>query len=294
VAILLDERTRILVQGITGRHGRIHARLMAEYGTTVAAGVTPGKGGSEVAGVPVFDTVAGAVKATASNTSVILVPPAFTLDAALEAIEAGIGLVVAITEHVPALDTLTMREAALEHGATLVGPNTVGVICPGISKAGIMPGHLYRPGHVGLISRSGTLTHEIASTLSARGIGQSTCIGIGGDAVTGLDMAGALQLFQGDPDTVAVVLVGEIGGTAEEEAADLIARGYPKPVAAFLAGWSAPPDQRMGHAGAIIRKGRGTVQEKAAALRRASVPVAEDVGDLADLVESHLARALPG
>lgn len=294
MAILLDRGTRILVQGITGRHGRVHAQLMSEYGAKVVAGVTPGKGGLEVAGVPVFDTVAEAVRAAGPNTSVILVPPASTLDAALEAIDGGICLVVVVTEHVPTLDTITIREAALERGAILVGPNTVGVICPGISKAGIMPGHLYRPGHVGLISRSGTLTHEVASTLSARGIGQSTCIGIGGDAVTGLDMVGALQLFQNDRDTLAVVLVGEIGGTAEEEAAAFIARGYPRPVAAFLAGWSAPPDQRMGHAGAIIREGQGTVQEKAAALRRAGVPVAEDVGDLADLVGSYLPRVSPG
>ena len=294
MAILLDRGTRILVQGITGRHGRVHAQLMSEYGAKVVAGVTPGKGGLEVAGVPVFDTVAEAVRAAAPNTSVILVPPAFTLDAALEAIDGGLRLLVVVTEHVPTLDTITIREAALEKGAILVGPNTVGVICPGISKAGIMPGHLYRPGHVGLISRSGTLTHEVASTLSARGIGQSACIGIGGDAVTGLDMVGALQLFQNDRSTLAVVLVGEIGGTAEEEAAAFIARGYPKPVAAFLAGWSAPPDQRMGHAGAIIREGQGTVQEKAVALRRAGVPVAEDVGDLADLVESDLARVSPG
>ena len=288
MAILLDERSRVLVQGITGQHGRSHAQLMMEYGTNVVAGVTPGKGGHEIAGVPVFDTVTEAVEAALPNVSVILVPPAFTLEAALEAIDARIPLLIVVTEHVPTLDTVAMREAALARGVTLIGPNTIGVICPGLSKAGIMPGHLYRRGSVGVISRSGTLTHEVASGLSARGIGQSTCIGIGGDAVIGLDMVGALELLGHDDDTRVVVLVGEIGGTAEEEAAASLARGYPKPVLAFLAGWTAPPDQRMGHAGAIIREGQGTVQEKAAVLRQAGVPVAEDVNELADLVGCYL------
>lgn len=288
MAILLDERTRILVQGITGQHGRLQARLMLEYGANVVAGVTPGKGGQEVAGVPVYDTVPEAVEAASPNATVILVPPGSALEAALEAIEAGIPLVVVITEHVPVLDTIAMCEAALERGVTLIGPNTTGVICPGISKAGIMPGHLYRQGHVGVISRSGTLTHEVASALGAKGIGQSTCIGIGGDAVVGLDYVGALELFREDPDTHLIILIGEVGGNAEERAAAHITQGYPKPLVAFLVGWTAPPNKRLGHAGAIIQEGRGTVQEKAAALRRAGVPVAEDTDELVTLVSERL------
>jgi succinyl-CoA synthetase alpha subunit len=288
MAILVDRDTRILIQGITGRQGSLHARLILEYGADVVAGVTPGKGGAVVHGVPVYDTVAEACEQEQPNASLVLVPPAGTLQAGLEAIHAGIPLVVVITEHVPVLDTVHMRAYARKHGTTIVGPNTIGVISPGKSKVGIMPGALYSEGRIGILSRSGTLTHEVASALSYASLGQSTCIGIGGDPVCGMDFVQALQLFRDDPETEVVIIVGEIGGVAEESGARYLQEhGYPKPVIAFIAGRTAPPGQRMGHAGAIIQEGAGTAMDKIAALRAAGVEVMETVDQLVEAAKRH-------
>ena len=281
MAILVDRDTRILVQGISGRHGSLHARLMREYGANVVAGVTPGKGGTRVHQVPVYDTVARACESEEPNASLVLVPPAGTLEAGLEAVYAGISLIVIVTEHVPVLDTIHIRAAACRRGVALVGPNTIGVISPGKSKVGIMPGILYREGSVGVISRSGTLAHEVASTLAAAGLGESTCVGIGGDPVGGLDFVEVLKLFRDDGETEVVLLVGEIGGSSEERAACYLnEQGYPKPVIAFIAGRTAPAGCRMGHAGAIIREGAGTATGKMAALRNSGVEVVETMDQM--------------
>ncbi|MGC8959645.1 MAG: succinate--CoA ligase subunit alpha [Chloroflexia bacterium] len=288
MAILVDENTRLVVQGITGREGEFHTRQMLSYGTKVVAGVTPGKGGQEVAGVPVFDTVARAVAATAANTSIVYVPARFAPDAICEAVDAGIALVVCITEGIPALDMVRVCEYVRRQGARLIGPNCPGVISPGRAKVGIMPGHIHTPGPVGVVSRSGTLTYEVVDALSRAGLGQSTCVGIGGDPVIGTSFLDVLELFQADPETQAIVLIGEIGGTDEERAARYVAEHVTKPVVAYIAGRTAPPGKRMGHAGAIIEGGTGTAAEKIAALRSAGVEVAEYPAQVAELLARRL------
>ena len=275
MAILVDENTRLLVQGITGREGTFHTQQAVAYGTKVVAGVTPGKGGTSVEGIPVFNTVREAREKTGANASVIFVPPAFAADAILEAADAGMPLVVAITEGIPTIDMI--RVAAFLRGRTtrLIGPNCPGIISPGKCKIGIMPGRIHKPGHVGVVSRSGTLTYEAVGQLTALGIGQSTCIGIGGDPIIGTNFVDALRLFNDDPETRGVVMIGEIGGTAEEEAAAYIKANMKKPVVGFIAGRTAPPGRRMGHAGAIISGGKGTAKDKIASLLAAGVAVAE-------------------
>jgi len=275
MAILVDENTRLLVQGITGREGAFHTQQAVAYGTKVVAGVTPGKGGTSVEGIPVFNTVREAREKTGANASVIFVPPAFAADAILEAADAGMPLVVAITEGIPTIDMI--RVAAFLRGRTtrLIGPNCPGIISPGKCKIGIMPGRIHKPGHVGVVSRSGTLTYEAVGQLTALGIGQSTCIGIGGDPIIGTNFVDALRLFNDDPETHGVVMIGEIGGTAEEEAAAYIKANMKKPVVGFIAGRTAPPGRRMGHAGAIISGGKGTAKDKIASLLAAGVAVAE-------------------
>ena len=262
MAIWVDTSTTVVVQGITGREGSFHTAKCVEYGTRVVAGVTPGKGGAQHLGIPVFDTVDQAVEATGAVASVIFVPPRFAADAILEANGAGIECIVAITEGIPVRDMLKVRERIQASGSRLIGPNCPGVISPGQSKIGIMPGNIHIPGRVGVISRSGTLTYEAVGQLTRRSIGQSTCVGIGGDPIAGTSFIDALEAFGDDPDTEAVVLIGEIGGSAEEEAADYIRRSFQKPVVGFVAGQTAPPGRRMGHAGAIISQGRGTAEEK--------------------------------
>jgi len=284
MSILVDKDTRLVVQGITGREGEFHTRQMLEYGTKVVAGVTPGKGGGWVAGVPVFDTVREAVEATGANTSISYVPARFASDSILEAADAGIKVIVCITEGIPVLDMIRVR-AHLECLPTrLIGPNCPGVITPNEAKVGIMPGHIHRPGPVGVVSRSGTLTYEVVYALSERGLGQSTAIGIGGDPIIGTDFIDVLKLFEEDPQTSQVVLIGEIGGTDEQRAAEFIARHMSKPVIAFIAGQTAPPGKRMGHAGAIIEGGEGTAAEKIAAFENVGVRVARHPGEIADLV----------
>jgi succinyl-CoA synthetase alpha subunit len=275
MAILVDENTRLLVQGITGREGTFHTQQAVAYGTEVVAGVTPGKGGASVDGIPVFNTVHEAREKTAANASVIFVPPAFAADAIMESADAGMPLIVAITEGIPTLDMIRVTEFLRGKAARLIGPNCPGIISPGRCKIGIMPGSIHKPGHVGVISRSGTLTYEAVGQLSALGIGQSTCIGIGGDPIIGTNFVDALQLFNEDPDTHGIVIIGEIGGTAEEEAAAFIKGNVKKPVVGFIAGRTAPPGRRMGHAGAIISGGKGTAKDKIAALEAAGVAVAE-------------------
>ncbi|RLE55383.1 MAG: succinate--CoA ligase subunit alpha, partial [Candidatus Methanomethylicota archaeon] len=253
MGIIVDENTRVIVQGITGRQGRFHTELMLKYGTKIVAGVTPGKGGQSVHGVPVYDTITEAMEKSPADTSIVFVPAPFALDAVSEAILAGVKNVVVITEHVPVHDAIKMIALAKLKGARIIGPNTPGIITPGKCKVGIMPGSVFTPGNIGIVSRSGTLTYEIALNLTNAGLGQSTCIGIGGDPVVGLSFLDILELFREDEQTKAVVIIGEIGGDAEERAAEYIERtNYPKPVVAFIAGRSAPPGKRMGHAGAII------------------------------------------
>jgi succinyl-CoA synthetase alpha subunit len=273
MAVLVDENTRLVVQGITGREGTFHTRQAMAYGTRVVAGVTPGKGGSMVEGVPVFDSVREACERTGANVSVIFVPAAFAADAIMEAADAGVPLVVAITEGVPTLDMVRVKKFLRESKTRLIGPNCPGIISPGKCKIGIMPGSIHLPGHVGVISRSGTLTYEAVGQLTALGIGQSTCIGIGGDPIIGTSFVDALRLMNDDPETEGIVVIGEIGGTAEEEAAAFVKASVKKPVVGFIAGRTAPPGRRMGHAGAIISGGKGTAADKMAAFETAGIRV---------------------
>jgi succinyl-CoA synthetase alpha subunit len=290
MSILIDKKTKVVVQGITGREGEFHTRQMIDYGTCVVAGMTPGRGGEQVLGVPVFDTVQQAVNATGANTSIIFVPARGAADSILEAADAGIQLVVCITEGVPVHDMLRAVRKLDETGTLLIGPNCPGIISPGKSKVGIIPGNICVPGPLGLVSRSGTLTYEVIHALTQRKIGQSTCVGIGGDPIHGLGFIETLSLFEQDPQTELVVLIGEIGGTDEEKAAEFIRKEMSKPVVAFVAGQTAPPGKRMGHAGAIIEGGTGTAAEKIAAFKRAGVPVARFPGEVADLVSQTMAR----
>jgi succinyl-CoA synthetase alpha subunit len=290
VSILIDEKTRVLVQGITGHDGSFHARAMRDYGTQVVGGVTPGKGGASVDDMPVFNTVAEAVRQTGADASVIYVRAPFVPDAILEAAYAGIRLVVTISEGVPALEMARILKEIEPLGTRVVGPNSPGLISPGKCKIGIMPGQIHRPGHIGVVSRSGTLTYEMVWQLSSHDLGQSTAIGIGGDPLIGTGFMDVLRLFKEDPETHAVVLIGEIGGSAEEEAAEYIATEMGKPAVAFIAGRTAPPGKRMGHAGAIIARGKGTADEKIKALERAGVPVARVPSELGPLMKQALAR----
>jgi len=286
LSILVDEKTRVIVQGITGRDGAFHTSQMIAYGTKVVGGVTPGKGGQKTAdGVSIFDTMAEAVAETAANTSVVYVPAAFATDAICEAADAGVKLVVCITEGVPVLDTVRVLPYLRERGARLIGPNCPGIISPGKCKVGIMPGAIHMRGAIGVVSRSGTLTYEVVDHLTKSGFGQSSCLGIGGDPIVGTNILDALELFAHDDETACVVLIGEIGGSDEEEAAAVIAKGYPKKVAAFIAGQAAPPGKRMGHAGAIVTGGTGTAAEKIAAFRAVGVDVAAIPSEIVDLVK---------
>jgi len=291
MSILVGKNTRLVVQGITGREGAFHTQQMIEYGTNVVAGVTPGKGGEWAIGnVPVFDTVRDAVDATGANTSIIYVPARFAPDAIYESADAGIELVVCITENIPALDMVQVRAFLDTTPTRMIGPNCPGLITPGEAKVGIMPGHIHTPGSVGIVSRSGTLTYEVVYALTARGIGQSTAVGIGGDPIIGTKFVDVLQMFQDDPNTDQVVLIGEIGGTDEQVAAEFIANQMTKPVTAFIAGQTAPPGRRMGHAGAIISGGEGTAAEKVAALRAAGAEVARHPDEIATLVAERISR----
>lgn len=284
MSVLVDGDTRVVVQGITGHQGTVHTRQMKLFGTSVVAGVTPGKAGAEVEGVPVFDSVSDAVERTHANASVIFVPAPYARDALIEAVDAGLRLVVIVTEHIPFHDMLSMYHYASSRGTRIIGPNCPGIASPGAAKVGIIPNVVFHPGRIGVISRSGTLTYEIVNGLKEVGLGQSTCIGLGGDPVIGTTFVDALPLFEADPSTDAIVLVGEIGGTAEEDAADFIRRHVRKPVVAYVAGRSAPPGKRMGHAGAIIARGRGTAESKLAALEAAGVKVARFPYEIPEMV----------
>lgn len=290
MAIWVDTSTKVAVQGITGKEGSFHTAQCVEYGTRIVAGVTPGKGGTEHQEIPVFDTVAEAVEATGATATAIFVPPPFAADSILEAIDARIELIVAITEGIPVRDMLKVRERIQASGSRLIGPNCPGIISPVQSKIGIMPGHIHIPGQVGVISRSGTLTYEAVGQLSRRSIGQSTCVGIGGDPIVGTSFIDALQAFEEDPDTDAVVLIGEIGGSAEEEAAGYIRRSFSKPVVGFVAGQTAPPGRRMGHAGAIISQGKGTAEEKIRVLEECGVFVVRSPAQIGSAMEEVLNR----
>lgn len=288
MAILIDNRTRVLVQGITGREGEFHTRQMIDYKTQIVGGVTPGRGGETFLGVPIFDTVAEAVGKTAANASIIFVPARGAADSIMESADAGLGLVVCITEGVPVVDMMRVARRLAETGTKLIGPNCPGLISPGKSKVGIIAGQICIPGPIGMVSRSGTLTYEVIYSLTQRSIGQSTCVGIGGDPVHGIGFIDALELFQADPQTQAIALIGEIGGSDEERAAEYIKKNVTKPVVAFVAGQTAPPGKRMGHAGAIIEGGTGTAAEKIAAFKRAGVPVARFPSEVAELLEQSL------
>jgi succinyl-CoA synthetase alpha subunit len=292
LSVLVDRNTRLVVQGITGKEGTFHTKQMVEYGTQVVGGVTPGKGGTTHEGIPVFNTVAEAVREAGANTSVIYVPPPFAADAIMEATDAGISLVVCITEGIPALDMVKVKEYLSDKPTRLIGPNCPGVISPGKCKVGIMPGHIHKEGRIGVVSRSGTLTYEAVGQLTALGLGQSTAIGIGGDPIVGTTHLNALALFQDDPDTEGIVMIGEIGGTAEEEAAAFARDNVTKPIVAFIAGQTAPPGRRMGHAGAIIAGGKGTAAEKMAALEEAGIRVVNSPADIGQAMADALgARA---
>ena len=273
MSILVDKKTKVVVQGITGNEGMFHTQQMVDYGTKVVAGVTPGKGGQKIDGIPVFNTVLEAVKNTNANASAIFVPPPFAADAILEAADAEISLIVCLTEGIPTLDMVMVRKYLKGRKSKLIGPNTPGIISPGKCKIGVMAGYIHKPGTIGIISRSGTLTYEVVDQLTKKGIGQSTCVCIGGDQIIGLNFVDLLAMYQRDPGTEAVILIGEIGGTAEEEAAQFVKKSFRKPVLAFIAGLTAPPGRRMGHAGAIIAGGKGTAKEKMEALRKAGVKV---------------------
>ena len=290
MSILVDKKTRLVVQGITGKEGTFHALACRDYGTAVVAGVTPGKGGSRHEGVPVFDTVREAVAKEDANTSLVFVPPAFAADAILEAIDAAVPLVVCITEGIPTLDMVRVARVLRGPGTRLIGPNCPGVISPGKAKVGIMPGNIHKRGRIGVVSRSGTLTYEAVGQLTRMGLGQSTCVGIGGDPIIGTTFVDCLALFEEDSATDAILLIGEIGGTAEEDAAVFVKQQVSKPVIAYIAGQTAPPGRRMGHAGAIISGGKGTAAEKIAALRRAGISVVKSPAAMAATVEKALNR----
>ena len=287
MAIFVDDKTKVVVQGATGHQGMFHIGEMLDFGTKVVAGVTPGKAGQEVHGVPIFNDVKDAVDETGANTTLVLVPARFAKDAVFEALDAGIKTVVVITENIPFHDAMEFVHYAKYKDAVLVGPNSPGIASPGKSKVGILPGGIFLKGNVGVASRSGTLTYEIVNSLSEKGMGQSTCVGLGGDPITGTSFIGALDAFEKDKDTKAVVLVGEIGGTAEEEAAEHITKHISKPVFAFIAGRTAPSGKRMGHAGAIIARGKGTAASKIKAFEKAGVKLAKFPTDIADLVEKY-------
>jgi succinyl-CoA synthetase alpha subunit len=285
MSVLVNNDTRVVVQGITGKEGSFHARACRDYGTKVVAGVTPGKGGQKMDDIPVFNTVAQAVAEAGANTSLIFVPPAFAADAILEAAAAGVKVIVCITEGIPTLEMVRVMRLLKDSDIRLIGPNCPGIISPGQAKVGIMPGHIHKPGPMGLVSRSGTLTYEAVHQLTLLDIGQSTCVGIGGDPIIGTDFIDMLKLFAADSQTEGVVLIGEIGGTAEEEAAAFIKATFKKPVVAFIAGQTAPPGKRMGHAGAIISGGSGKAADKIAALEAAGVTVAKTIADLGQVVK---------
>jgi succinyl-CoA synthetase alpha subunit len=290
MSILIDKKTRVVVQGITGGEGTFHTQRMQEYGTRIVAGMTPGKGGSTHLGVPVFNTVAEAVENEGANAAAIFVPPFFAADAIMEAADTGVRVVVCITEGIPTFDMIRVKAYLKGKPVSLIGPNTPGIISPGKCKIGIMPGHIHTPGTIGIISRSGTLTYEAVQQVSKVGFGQSTAIGIGGDPIVGLKYIDLLKLFKKDKGTEAVILIGEIGGTAEEEAAEYIKKEFPKPVVSFIAGQTAPPGRRMGHAGAIIAGGKGTAKEKMEALEAAGVFVAKSPAEIGLKVKEALAK----
>ncbi len=292
MSILVDEMTRVIVQGLTGREGGFHAGQMIAYGTKVVAGVTPGKGGALHNDVPVFNTVAEAARETHANAAVIFVPPPFAADAMLEAIDAGLPLLVCITEGVPTLDMVRVAAALRGSQTCLIGPNCPGIISPGKCKIGIMPGQIHREGHVGVVSRSGTLTYEAVGQLTRLGIGQSTCIGIGGDPIIGTSFLDAIRLFNDDPDTHAIVMIGEIGGNAEQQAAEFIRGRVRKPVVGFIAGQTAPPGRRMGHAGAIISGGTGTAKEKYEAMAAAGIRCVRSPADIGETVAAALGKSV--
>jgi succinyl-CoA synthetase alpha subunit len=293
MSILVDKSTRLIVQGITGREGSFHTQQAIQYGTNVVGGVTPGKGGTKHNGVDVFNSVAEACASTGANASVILVPPPFAADAIMEAADAGVELVVCITEGVPTLDMIRTMAFLEKRKTCLIGPNCPGIISPGRCKIGIMPGHIHREGSVGVVSRSGTLTYEAVGQLSGRNIGQSTCIGIGGDPIIGTDFIDAIRLFNEDPETEAIVMIGEIGGTAEEEAAEYVKENVEKPIVGFICGQTAPLGRRMGHAGAIIAGGKGTADEKMKAMEAAGIHVVRSPADMGDAIESVIGQS-PG
>ena len=284
MSILVDKESRVVVQGVTGKEGSFHTRQMLEYGTNVVAGVTPGKAGQQVERVPVYHTVADAVAEQGADVAIGFVPPAFAPDAIMEAAAAGIKVIACITEGLPTLDMVRVKHYLKGRSSVLIGPNCPGIITPGACKLGIMPGYIFQPGHIGVISRSGTLTYEVVDQISKQGLGQSTCLGIGGDPIIGLNFIDLLKLFAEDPQTGGVVLIGEIGGTAEEEAAAFIKAQFPKPVVTFIAGQTAPPGRRMGHAGAIISGKSGTAQEKMAVLKAAGIRVVMDLTKVGEAV----------
>jgi len=284
MSIFVDKNSRVVVQGITGKEGQFHTRHCVDYGTQVVAGVTPGKAGQKMDEIPVFNTVKDAVTETGANCSLIFVPPAFAADAVMEAADAGIGVIVAITEGLPVLDMMRVKNYLVDKPARLIGPNCPGIMTPGEAKIGIMPAPIHKPGGpIGVISRSGTLTYEVVNQLTLRGIGQTTCIGIGGDPINGTNFIDCLEAFENDPDTEGIVMVGEIGGTAEEEAAEFVAAKMSKPVVGFISGLTAPPGRRMGHAGAIISGGKGTAEAKIKAMHAAGIHVCENLGKVGEL-----------
>jgi len=291
VSILVNKSTKVVTQGITGATGQFHTRACREYGTQMVAGVTPGKGGSDFEGIPIFDTVSSAVASTGATASVIYVPPAFAADAIMEAADAGVALAVCITEGIPVLDMVRVKRYLDSRSTRLIGPNCPGIITPGECKIGIMPGYIHKPGTIGVVSRSGTLTYEAVHQLTQLGLGQSTCIGIGGDPIIGTGFIDALRLFQDDPGTEGVILIGEIGGSAEEQAAEFVQQHMSKPVVAFVAGQTAPPGKRMGHAGAIIAGGRGTAADKIKAFEAARIRVAKSPAELGSTMAAALKEA---